>query len=62
MKYLKGGFSPFCPPLTTPVIELDNINCDNNFDKDDPDSIIFIRLLTYYIKFERGKELNKNDK
>ena len=59
MKYLKGGFSPFCPPLTTPLIDLDNINLDNNFDEDDSDSIILIRLLAYHIKFEKGKELIK---
>ena len=56
---MKGSFSPFCPPLTTPLIDLHNINLDNNFDEDDPDSIILIRLLAYHIKFEKGKELKK---
>ena len=28
-------------------IDLNNINLDNNFDEDDPDTIILIRLLVY---------------
>ena len=40
-------------------IELDNINYDNNFDEDDPDTIILIRLLPWYIKFGKCKELKK---
>ena len=40
-------------------IDLNNINLDNNFDEDDPDSIIHIRLLAWHIKFEKCKELKK---
>ena len=40
-------------------IELNNINPDNNFDEDDPDTIILIRLLAWHIKFERRKGLKK---
>ena len=36
-----------------------NINLDNNFDKNDPDTIILNRLLALYIKFEKRKELKK---
>ena len=40
-------------------IDLNNINLDNNFDEDDPDTIILIRLLTWHIKFEKRKALKK---
>ena len=40
-------------------IGINNINLDNNFDEDDPDTIILIRLLAWHIKFERRKELKK---
>ena len=30
-------------------IDLNNINFDNNFDEDDPDTIIPVRLLAWYI-------------
>ena len=32
-------------------IGINNNNFDNNFDEDDPDAIILIRLLAWYIKF-----------
>ena len=38
-------------------IDLNKINLDDNFDEDDPDTIILIRLLTWHIKFEKRKEL-----
>ena len=40
-------------------IDLNNINLDNNFDEDEPDSIILIRLLAWHIKLEKCKELKK---
>ena len=40
-------------------IDLNNINLDNNFDKDDPHTIIHIRLLFWHIKFEKLKALKK---
>ena len=40
-------------------MDLNNINIDNNFDEDDPDAIILIRLLAWHIKFEKCKELRK---
>ena len=39
--------------------DLNNINLDNNFDEDDPDTIILMRLLAWHIKFEKSKELKK---
>ena len=41
-------------------IDLNNINLDNNFDEDDPDTVIFTRLLAWHIKFEKHKLL-KNE-
>ena len=41
-------------------IDLNNINLDNNFDEDDSDNIILIRLLAWHIKFEKCKALRKN--
>ena len=40
-------------------IDLNNINLDNNFDEDYPDTIILIRLLAWHIKFEKRKEFEK---
>ena len=40
-------------------IDLNNINLDNNFDEDDLDTIILIRLLALHIKFGKCKELKK---
>ena len=41
-------------------IDLNNINLDNDFDEDDPDTVILIRLSAWPIKFEKRKELEKN--
>ena len=40
-------------------IYLNNINLDNNFDEDDPDTIILVRLLAWHIKFEKRGALLK---
>ena len=40
-------------------IDLININLDDNFDEDDPDTFILIRLLDWHIKFEKCKALKK---
>ena len=40
-------------------VSLNNINLDNNFDEDDPDTIIYIRLLSWHIRFEKRKVLEK---
>ena len=40
-------------------IDLNDINLDNNFDEDDPDTIILITLLAWHIKFGKRKELKK---
>ena len=38
-------------------IDLNNINLDNDFGKDDLDTNILIRLLVWHIKFEKRKAL-----
>ena len=40
-------------------IDLNNINLDNNFDEDDPDTIILIRFLVRHINFGKLKSLKK---
>ena len=35
------------------------INLDDNFDEEDPNTIILIRLLAWHTKFEKHKELKK---
>ena len=45
------------------IINLNNSNnlitIDNNFDEDDPDTVIHITLLASHIKFEKHKALKK---
>ena len=43
-------------------IDFNNINLDNNFDQDDPDTIFLLTLLAWHIRFEKRKNLNKKDK
>ena len=40
-------------------IDLNNINLDDKFDGDDPDTIILIRILAWHIKFRKRKELKE---
>ena len=40
-------------------LDLNNINLDNDFDEDNPDSIIHIRLLAWHNKFEKHKAFKK---
>ena len=43
--------------------DLNNINLDDtNYDKDDPETIIHIRLLDWHFKFEKRKDLKKRIK
>ena len=41
-------------------IDLNNINLDNNFDEDNPDAIILIRILASNIESEKRKALEKD--
>ena len=40
-------------------VNLNNVNLDNNFDEDWPDTIVLIRLLAWYSKFKKWKHLEK---
>ena len=43
-------------------IDLYNINLDDNFDEEDPNTTIVIRLLTWQTKFEKRKKHKKKKK
>ena len=40
-------------------IDLNNINLGNDFDEDNPGSIVYVRLLAWHIKFDKRKGLKK---
>ena len=46
------------------AVDLDKINLDsdNKFDEDDPDTIIPVRLLAWHSKIKKHKALKKKDK
>ena len=48
-----------CNEMGTLTIDPNNISLDNNFDEDNPDTIIFIRRLARHIKFGKPKALKK---
>ena len=48
-----------CTEMGILNVDLHDINLDKNFNKDYPDSIILIRLLTWHIKLEKRKVLKK---
>ena len=41
-----------CYEMDFLTIDVNNINLDNNFDEDNPDTIIFVRFLAWDIKIE----------
>ena len=49
-----------CNGMGLPNIDLNNINFDDtNYDEDDPESVIHVRLFAWHIKFEKLKTLKK---
>ena len=48
-----------CNEMVILDINLNNINLENNFDEDDPDTNVFIRLSAWHIIFEKCKALKK---
>ena len=44
------------------LIKLINLDNDNNFDDDDPITVIYVRLLAWRSKFKKRKALKKKDK
>ena len=49
-----------CNEMGIPNIDLNNINLDNNFDKEDPDTITLVSLLAWHIRFEKHKAFKNN--
>ena len=47
-----------CNEMDVFNIDLNNINLDNNFDEDDPDTIVLIKLLVSHIKFAANINAN----
>ena len=62
--YFNGGSDVVlnCNEMGILNINLKNINLNNNFDEDDPNTIFLIRLSAWHIKFEKRKELKKTHK
>ena len=52
-----GVFS--CNKIGIFNVDLNNINLDNNFDEDHPNTITFIKLLAWHNKFEKRKAPKK---
>ena len=49
-----------CNEMGVLNIDLNNINLDDsNYDEDDPETIIYIRLLAWHMKFEKHKAYKK---
>ena len=57
MKILVIVFS--CNEMGILNIDINNIILENNFDEDDPDIIILVRVVAWHIKFEKHKALKK---
>ena len=54
-----GDDTFYCNEMGISIANLNNINLDNNFDEDDPDAIILIRLLPWRSKLKKRKVLKK---
>ena len=54
-----GNATFCCNEVVILSVNPNNINLHNNFDKDDLDTIILIRLLAWYIKFGKRKNVKK---
>ena len=46
-----------CSGMGIPNTDFNNANLDNNFDENDPDTIILLKILDWHIKFRKRKEL-----
>ena len=54
-----GDVTLCCNEMGILSVNVININLDNNFDEDDPDTIILIRLLAWHSKFKKHEALKK---
>ena len=53
-----GNVIFYCNGMGILNVDLNNINLDDtNYDEDDADAIILVRLLAWHIKFEKTKHL-----
>ena len=60
MGTLNSGDVTFCcNEMGILSVNLNNINLDNNFDEDDFDTIILIKLLAWHSKFKNRAVLRK---
>ena len=57
-----GNVTFCCNEMVIVPVNLHNIDLDNNFEEDDPDAIIVIKLLAWHSKFEKRKTLKKRVK
>ena len=55
-----GNVVFFCNEMGILNINLNNINLDNYFNEDDPDTMTLIRHLAWHSKFLKRKALKKN--
>ena len=51
-----------CNKMSILNIDINKVSLDNNFDEDDPDTIILISLLAGHVKFLKGKAFFKKKK
>ena len=54
-----GGVTFCCDEMGILSVNVNNINLDNDFDEDNLDTIILIRLLAWHSKFKKRKALKK---
>ena len=54
-----GNVTFCCNEMSILSVNLSSINLDNNFDENDPDTIIPIKLLALHSKFKKCKALKK---
>ena len=54
-----GDVTFCCNEMGIFSVNLNNINLDNNFDEDDLDTIILIRIFAWHSKFKNWKALKK---
>ena len=55
-----GNFLFSCNEVGIFDLDLNNINLDNNFDEDDLNTIILVRLLAWHIKSKKVRHLKKH--
>ena len=54
-----GDVTLCCNEMDILSVNLNNIDLDNNFDEDDPDTTILVRLLAWHSKLKKHKAIKK---